>query len=680
MVNSYKSGIIGCDVGGTFTDFISIDQDGSINAFKVQSTANEPALAVEQGLAFTNQLWTTFLHGTTIATNMLLERKGSKILLISTEGFPDIIEIGRQNRINLYRPASRPRPLVSGQMRIEAPERISATGEIIRSLDQQLFRKNLHKVPDKEKIDAIVVCLLFSFLNPIHEQQIQEILKEMFPPAVYIALSSEVLPIFREYERTSTTVLDAYVAPHVKQYLQDLQHRIQTYVNHIYIMQSNGGISLPETLQPVNTLLSGLAGGLLAAQYSGKACHEPDIISLDIGGTSTDVSLLKNYDFQVTTESKIGGFPLALPVLSIETVGAGGGSIVHLDRQGLLQVGPQSAGADPGPVCYGKTGTTICMTDADVYLGWLHPENFAGGKVTIFPELISQPLQQLGEQIKLSNLETAQGIQQIFHNNVAQAILRVSLERGHDPREFTLVVFGGAGSTHACAVAELLSISKILVPPFPGIWSAFGLLTADFKFDHQISIIQSLTNLSEENLTKQFEPLEEKGKIKLLEANFTKEKMLFQRYADMRYKGQSYELRVTYPDDQMLVPDRILFDRLHHQEYGFSNSHEPIEVVNIGVVAIGFVPSISFPEILFGNRENPVEAQLQMREMYWQQQKYSVPIYLRNKLLANDTIQGPCIIEQADTTTIVGINWLVVVKENGHLEMEYQLNDDNTKN
>ncbi|MHA2362393.1 MAG: hydantoinase/oxoprolinase family protein [Candidatus Hodarchaeales archaeon] len=663
--------LIACDVGGTFCDFISINKKDKmqISVYKIASTPQDPAQAVEQGLQISNQSWSSFLHGTTIATNMLLERKGAKIILITTEGFSDIIEIGRQNRMELYRPADRPKPLIPRKWRIEAPERISATGEVIRPLDYQLLKEHLLKIPDTDDIQAIAVCLLFSFLNPTHEQQIRNIVREIFPKDTYVALSSEIFPVFREYERTSTTVLDAYVAPTVTYYLQNLKKRLKQFVSKIHIMQSNGGMSTPETLQPAQTLLSGLAGGILGAKYSGEKCQEPNIISLDIGGTSTDVGLIKNLELKVTMDSKINGLPLALPSLSVETVGAGGGSIAYLDRQKLLQVGPQSAGADPGPICYGKGGKQICITDVDLFLGWLSPDNFAGGTVNLYPNLIPKGIEKLANQLDLTPTKLASGIQEIFHNNVAQALRRVSIERGHDPRDFTLVVFGGAGPTHACPIAELLSIPKILIPPYPGIWSAFGLITADFRYDHQISVISSFKDVSRDLLAKHFENLKEKGMKKLLEANFDVKEIKFKRYADLRYYGQSYELRVIYPDPTVLLPDRTLFDHLHEQEYGFFNSKETLELVNIGVIATGIVSQISFPPLPKGGKTNPKKSFLHQREITWNNTSLLVSVYLRENLLANDKLIGPCIIEQDDTTTVVGPKWNITVLENGHLLM-----------
>ena len=455
---------IACDTGGTFTDFI-FKLNNNFSVLKVPSTPHDPAEAVLTGLqAITEGKHSgrDLIHGMTIAINYLLERKGSETLLLTTSGFRDIIEIGRQNRLYLYKHAVKSRELIPRHLRVEIEERVGANGNLITPLNEEQTRYELEEIKKRQNIQSIAICFLFSFLNPEHELKVKNIAQTIFSD-IPIVTSHEILPIFREYERTMTTVIDAYISPIVFNYLTNLK-QAERYVNSIHLIQSNGGISSIENLQASQSLMSGLTGGALAAKYSGEVTNEKNIISLDIGGTSTDVALLENLEILTTSYTKLDDqLPIALPIVDVKTVGAGGGSIAYYDKQHILQVGPQSQGSDPGPVCYGRSGDKVCVTDVDLFLGWLNKDNFAGGSLPLYPEKAQQAIKNLSNQnandsITLENL--AEGIQKIFHFNVASAIRSVSIEKGYDPREFSLISFGGAGPTHACAIAELLEISN----------------------------------------------------------------------------------------------------------------------------------------------------------------------------------------------------------------------------
>lgn len=660
---------IACDTGGTFTDFIfKIGEEFSV--FKIPSTPSNPAKAVLDGLARIGKGSHTdrdLIHGMTIGINYLLERKGSQTLLITTKGFKDVIEIGRQNRLHLYKPATKPRELVPRHLRLEAEERIGPDGGIIHSLNEKILLEDLREVKKKYQIQSIAICLLFSFLNTIHEKKVKAIATEIFPN-IPVVVSYEILPIFREYERTITTVIDAYISPIVFNYIKNLESA-KKFVYNINFIQSNGGICSIDNLQASQSLLSGLTGGVLAAKYSGEVCEEKNLISLDIGGTSTDVSLLENLEIQITSTSKLeDDLPLALPVVDVKTVGAGGGSIAYYDTLNLLQVGPQSQGADPGPACYGKGGNKVCMTDVDLVLGWLHAENFAGGSLKLFREKSLEVLMQLAKNQGVKDLdELSEAIQKIFHFNVASAIRSVSVEKGYDPREFTLVSFGGAGPTHCCAIADILEIKKIIIPPFPGVWSAFGLLTADYRYDYSISIVKDYSFCQDNHafLENHFIELEKKGREKLQKSGLSTSEIKIQRYADMRYKGQSFELRYLYQNPGELVPDRSMFDKLHDQKYGYNLPNDELELVNVGVITIGITETI---QDTFQQTENVETMEKQKnRKLYYNGKWIEVPILLKSQLRGQEELVGPLVIEQSDSTIILLPDWNCKVLPTNHL-------------
>lgn len=661
---------IACDTGGTFTDFIfKLDQNFSV--LKIPSTPHDPAEAVLTGLqTITNNKPSgrDLIHGMTIAINYLLERKGSETLLLTTDGFRDIIEIGRQNRLHLYKPAIKSRELIPRNMRLEIEERIDSNGHIVTPLNEQKTRLALEEIKKSQNVQSIAICFLFSFLNPEHEIRVKKIAQEIFP-GIPVILSYEILPIFREYERTMTTVIDAYISPIVFKYLTNLK-QAETYVNSIHLIQSNGGISSIENLQASQSLMSGLTGGVLGAKYSGEVCTEKNIISLDIGGTSTDVALLNNLEILTTSDTKLDDqLPIALPIVDVKTVGAGGGSIAYYDKQHILQVGPQSQGSDPGPACYGRNGDKVCVTDVDLFLGWLNKDNFAGGSLPLYPDKSRKAIQNLsnqqtGDSLTLENL--AEGVQKIFHFNVASAIRSVSIEKGYDAREFTLISFGGAGPTHACAIAELLEITKVIIPPYPGCWSAFGLLTADYRYEHSISIVKEyhycLSHL--QYIKDTFSSLEQKGLDKLQKSGLVTIGTTIQRYADIRYKGQSFELRCMYDNSEDLILDRSVFDTIHEQKYGYKIANEELEIVNLGAIVIGQIESIDDNFVL----EKPeIQNAIPKRKLFYNDSWVEVNIYTRDQLEPLKNKEGPFVIEQSDSTVIILPGWDCLPLENNHL-------------
>ena len=465
----FKWDLVAIDSGGTFTDVIAL-KGNEILVFKISSTPKSPQNAIHNVIS---KIESTFeiVHGTTIATNAVIENKGAKTVLISTKGFKDVIEIGRQNRNNIYELyPSRPKPLVPQNLRFEIEERIGSNGQVIKSLNDNEFNFLLSQI-SKIKPEAVAISLIFSFLNPNHEIQLKNKLIEN--SNLFISISSEVLPEYREYERTSTTVIDAYLKPLIQNYLENITNKINSdnSCKNISIMKSNSGLANIASIlkRPVDTIFSGLAGGFKASEFTSNYLNEPNIISIDIGGTSTDVSSLRNFKGEILNNLKISGHPISRPAVDVETIGAGGGSIVKY-TDGLIKIGPESASADPGPISYDKGGLDLTITDINLVMGIL-PTTLAGGEINLNLDKALSAVDSLSQEINLSINKTISGVRRIFHENIANAIRSVSTQRGYDPRDFVLLAYGGAGPLHAVEIAEIMAISKIVIPPYPGVWS-----------------------------------------------------------------------------------------------------------------------------------------------------------------------------------------------------------------
>jgi len=526
---------VGIDTGGTFTDFVVI-RDGKIEIFKEHSTPKNPSLAILQGIARIAEGRTSeVIHGSTVATNALLERKGARTALITTEGFEDIIIIGRQTRRELYNIfVTRPAPLVSDELRLGIRERVLYDGSEEIPMDAGELASLAEKLKTKG-IESAAVSLLFSFANPSHEKMVRDALRPLNIP---VSLSSEILPEYREYERTSTTVINAYLAPRMSQYLRNLEAALQG--PKLRVMQSNGGSVQAEAIadRPVRTIVSGPAGGVVGAFYLAQNCGYSKIITFDMGGTSTDVSLCDG-DIKVTHESQVDGMPIGIPMIDIHTVGAGGGSIASLDPGGALRVGPESAGADPGPICYGK-GSELTVTDANVLLGRLLPRFFLGGQASLATERIQPVMRSLKWTASWPSLEAiAQGVVDVVNNNMEQAIRLVSVERGYDPREFTLFCFGGAAGLHAGHLARGLGIPRVVIPPFPGALSALGLLLADARRDYSQTLLTSAAG-AYTKVAQALGELHTIGGADLRLEGFKRSEIRHLDFVDARYRGQSY--------------------------------------------------------------------------------------------------------------------------------------------
>jgi len=653
--------IIGIDTGGTFTDFVF--QDGSgWGVYKILSTPADPAEAVLAGLRhIAGQAPKQLVHGSTVATNALLERKGATTAIIANKGFEDLIEIGRQNRTRLYDLAYRREPsIVPENLRFGVKGRVLSTGEILEDLTEDDLRSLAVKVK-ASNASSIAVCLLFSYLNPAHEKRVRELFRDT---ALHVSLSHEIVPEFREYERTSTTVINAYVSPKVKDYIAHLRGSLEAH-DSLRIMQSNGGAISAEIAmrESVRTILSGPAGGAVGALELGRLAGFERLISFDMGGTSTDVSLIDG-GLTLTLEASVAGHPLKTPMIDIHTVGAGGGSIAFVDRGGSLKVGPQSAGADPGPVCYGR-GTEITVTDANLYLGRLVPQHFLGGRMQLAVDRLDEAMGRLAAQIGLSKIELAEGILAVANTTMERAIRVISVERGFDPREFTLFAFGGAGGMHAAYLARCLDIQRVLIPPNPGILSAIGMLMADVVKDYSLTVMLAAAEVDWSGLRALFRPLEQKGIEELIGEGLTAELISLERFLDMRYQGQSYEIIVPFDEDYAHG-----FHRLHQQQYGYADQGKPLEIVNIRLRARG-VPNK--PEFVAIDGKSAVvgkDVYLGAQEVVFDHQPVRTDIIDRQKLCAGNRLKGPAILVEYSSTLVLPPFVEAFVDDFGNVVME----------
>jgi len=675
---------LGTDVGGTFTDLVLLDEDtGAISVFKTPSTPRNPAEGVFDGIKnFEEKTGEIeyFAHGTTVGTNAVLERKGAKTALMTTKGFKDVIEIGRQSR-GWPKPKiydffiDKLDPLVSRNLRFEADERIDHKGDIVKRINVGEIEQ-LGLALEEAGIESMAICFLFSYANNEHELRAKDIISRALPN-IFISTSSEVVPEYREYERFSTTVLNAYVQPLVSGYLEDLKTRSEKagILTTIHIMQSNGGLMTIEAAKEkgVHILLSGPAGGINSAVFYGNISGYENTIALDMGGTSADISLIEKGSPKLTSEGYIGGYPAKTPMIEINTIGAGGGSIAWIDTGGALKVGPQSAGADPGPVCYDKGGREPTVTDANVVLGYINPDYFLGGKMKVDRDKAFSSVCQIGKKIGLDTLVAAYGITEIVNSNMIRAIRIVSVERGYDPRDFVLVAFGGAGPLHACRLAAELNIPKVLIPPAPGIGSAIGLLIADIKHDYSITKIQEMDKLLSSDINELWGEMEEKAISRLKKEGVSSQSIMLHRSIDMRYKGQSFE--ITVPVSGGKITENVIneitrdFDNAHNRLYGYS-CDDPIEGVNFRVSAIGKTPKIT-PKKLTG--EGGLERALKYyRDAFFK--KYDgyieTPVYERDLLSSGNVLKGPAIVEQMDSTTVIHPGQVGTVDDYGNLIIE----------
>ncbi|MCL6558689.1 MAG: hydantoinase/oxoprolinase family protein [Firmicutes bacterium] len=651
------------DTGGTFTDFCLMGDDGELWVFKEPSTPEDPSKAVLAGIAKIirekrirpGQI-SLFLHGTTVATNAILERRGARTALITTRGFKDVIFIGRQNRPHLYNfQAVRPEPLVSRDLVFEVNERILADGSVKKGLQDGEIDAVVEKVR-AARAASVAICLLHSYINPFHELLLKNALEKRLPP-LFLSVSSEILPEFREYERTSTTVINAAVGPLIGGYVGRLERDLSSagVKRNLYIMQSNGGLitSAQAREQSARTVLSGPAGGVLAGVRLAEMTGYKNLITADMGGTSMDVCLIYEGEPRFTTEGTISGHPLRLPMLDIHTIGAGGGSVAWVDTGGALKVGPKSAGAVPGPACYGQGGQEPTVTDANLVLGRLSPEGFAGGRL-LQPELAARCIgEKIARPLGLTLENAAEGIIKVVNANMVRAVRMVSVQRGYDPRDFTLVAFGGAGPLHAVELARELGIPRVLIPGYPGVTSAWGMLSADVRRDYLLTYIAELAPGVHVEINNRFDQMVRQGEEDLERGGFAREEMRFARHLDVRYKGQSYELTLPAPDeyfDQSGIENIIeCFRDLHRQYYGYRRDNATVEVVALRLVAIGKLPETK-PQSGVKGQAKTVAGR---RRIYLSGEYLDVPAYTRGQMGTGWELEGPALISQDDSTILI---------------------------
>jgi N-methylhydantoinase A len=682
--------ILGVDVGGTFTDFSLLDDEGRVRIHKLLTSTRDPSQAILQGIADLEiGPETTVVHGATVATNALLERRGARTALIATEGFRDLLEIGRQTRSSLYALyPTRPAPLVPASWRFELPERVNRQGMELVPLNLDATDAIVGRIL-AEGIESVAVCFLFSFLNPSHERQVREQIEAMSDgSAPFISLSSDVLPQYREYERTSTTVINAYVAPLTSRYLSNLEQGLEG--RRLRIMQSNGGAISAEAARSLaaRTALSGPAGGVVGSFELARLAGLDRVITFDMGGTSTDVSLCPGR-IQETSEGTIAGLPLRLPIIDIHTVGAGGGSIAWLDAGGALRVGPQSAGSEPGPVCYGRNEAhEITVTDANLVLGRLDADHFLGGRMRLDLPRAQARMQELARCVDLPLESVAWGIVRVANSNMERAIRTISIERGYDPRDFTLVAFGGAGPLHACELAATLHLPRVLIPPHPGVLSALGMVLADVVKDYSQTVMLPTERADTMTLDHLFAPLYEHALADLLAEGFSEDTITLLPALDMRYVGQSFELTVSITNDGCqapIVPSQCpdpeskltpLFHEAHRRRFSYASEGEPVEIVNLRLKAIGHTAKPLFPSRPLG-RVDPRAAHVGYKQVRFEDgdsaratRLLTAALYQRERLAPGHMVVGPAIIFQLDTTTVVPPDWVASVDGLGNLILE----------
>ncbi|HEX5705175.1 MAG TPA: hydantoinase/oxoprolinase family protein [Pyrinomonadaceae bacterium] len=664
---------VGVDTGGTFTDFVYA-VDGEIHVFKVASTPDDPSRAITEGLRKIIEEHSApvavieVIHGTTVGTNALLQRRGARVALVTTSGFEDVIEIGRQARPELYNlNAIKPPPLVAGDLRFGVSERVAASGEVIEPLTDGDVAGLLRRVR-KGKPESIAISLLFSFAHVEHERRILQTLSELNVP---LSVSHQILPEYREYERTSTVCVNAYLQPLMGKYLRRLSEsaavnalvqsedpspktKVQRPSLSLRVMQSSGGSISAEAAahEPVRTVLSGPAGGVVGALRVAQAARIEKIITFDMGGTSTDVALCDRDGMRLTNEAIVAGVPVAVPMMDIHTVGAGGGSIARVDEGGSLRVGPESAGADPGPASYGRSFLPT-VTDAHVVLGHFPNASLLGGEFQLDNKRARQALESLAAglstaaQRKVSAVEAAQGVLDVVNTNMERALRHISVERGHDPRAFTLVPFGGAGGLHAVELARALQIPRVLLPFAPGALSAIGVLAADVVKEQSRTVMWEAGPDVTRKLDRVFRELEAEARSVLKSEGYPEPKQRHERSLAARYKGQSFELQIKQTSGSIAAA----FHRVHRARYGYAQVKNVVEIVSARVRSIGVVEKLKTQRARVA--ANAVATPHDTVETYFGRKKVGAALYQREKLSAGARLHVPCIVAEYSATTLV---------------------------
>jgi N-methylhydantoinase A len=641
---------VGVDTGGTFTDFV-FDQNGQISLFKVPSTPADPSLAIRQGL---ERICTEInvplthievVHGTTVGTNALLQRRGARTALLTTKGFEDVLVIGRQARPELYNlNAVKPPPLVPDELRLGVAERVVASGEVLQALDETSLGALVEKLRG-ENVESVAVSLLFSFLHPQHEEQVEKAIAALGVP---VSISSRILPEYREYERTSTVVINAYLQPLMGRYLKRLNSGFG-----LRVMQSSGGSISAEmaAVEPVRTILSGPSGGVVGALRAAQSAGLGNIITFDMGGTSTDVALCDGGAIRTTNEATVAGLPVAVSVMDIHTVGAGGGSIARVDEGGSLRVGPESAGADPGPACYGRS-LLPTVTDAHVVLGHFGGGGLLGGEFELDPKRAHDAMQQLANDLsrvsgtRCSVVAAAEGVLSVANTNMERALRHISVERGHDPRQFALLPFGGAGGLHAVELARALRIPLVIAPPAPGALSAVGVMVADVIKDQSRTVMFTNEPKQIARLGKVFADMEREAGALLRAEGFARAKQRHERSLAMRYRGQSFELEVKTTTGDIAGS----FHRAHRDRYGYAQEASEIEIVSARLRSFGLVPKLPVRKISVASGTAKPHGNV---VTYFGGRKVNAHVYRRDELRGGVKLKTPCIVTEYSATTLI---------------------------
>ena len=660
---------VSADIGGTFTDIVVDDtENNSIKTIKVLSTPENPANAVFNGLNSNLEIENIdfIVHGTTVGLNAFLERKGSRVLLIMTKGVSDTYTIARGDRKELYNVRyTKPGTLVPRKDVYEVEERTMWDGSIKTKLNVDDL-SNIAEIINKEDIKAVSICFLHSYVNPQHEIQSRNYLSKLIKEDVVISLSHEIAREWREYERASTAVMNSYIGPVTNNYLKSLQKQLEgsNYKKPLYIMQSNGGVIRAESAleQPVKTLLSGPVGGTIGGQALSKLIKRPNLICVDMGGTSFDMSLIINGKPSVTNETEQEFIPLLIPLVDIHTIGAGGGSVAWLENE-ALRVGPRSAGANPGPACYGKGGQEPTVTDANLYLGRLGKESKLGGWMDLDLNASESVLKSLSEKLNISSTELAEGILSIINAKMADAIRTITVKEGIDPREFSLVAFGGAGSMHAVWLAEELEINEIIVPNDPGTFSAWGMLQTDIRRDLTVNFYQNFQSLEKEKLLENFNKLKDEAIALLKSENVNENDMSFSLTADMRYIGQEYYVNVDISEPFDLNEINNNFHKTYEKQYGHSTPEGPSEFINLRLIATGKIKKTDSVKSI----ENDKTIKDSKRKIIFNQKEYETKIYARHNIRVNESFEGPAVIEESTATTVIPPNYSIIKDEFGNI-------------
>ena len=693
MNNSYRLGI---DVGGTFTDAVLLSEDtGELQIAKVPSTPGDPSVgflnALTRVLEKTNiepESVAYLVHGTTVATNALIEGKTPKTAFVTTAGFGDMLEIARQVRPSLYDVHfKKPRPLVPRDLAYEVPERLDADGNVLAPLDEAAVAE-IAKELDKQGVSSVAVCLLHSYLNPAHEHRVRDLLLK-HSPGLGVSLSSDVLPEFREYFRASTTVVNACLRPVIASYLKGIASELQgrRIKAELLVMQSNGGVLTFDTAaeKPVYMVESGPAAGVIAANFVAQALGRQDLISLDMGGTTTKTGLILGGQPKVTKEYEVGsealpgvgqsrgsGYPIRIPVIDLVEIGAGGGSIAWVDSGGILRVGPQSAGADPGPICYGQGGQEPTITDANLVLGRINPQYFLGGEMKLDADSARAALERCGKPLGFDAIEAANGVVEIANAAMINALRLVSVRRGYDPRDLAFVAFGGAAPLHANRLMADMGIPLLVIPPSPGTTSALGLLVTDLKHVYSSTSVVRPDQLDLDEITRTFAALEDDGMRTLTRESIPPARMQFQREVEARYVGQSHEIPIPCPSGPLSreTVDEVIasFHQEHERAYGHGYPEEAVEFVTFRVTATGVLSKPKLRELPAGSHDL-ADARREVRPVYFAEAKgfQETAVYDRYRLCPGHTFTGPAIVEEIDSTSLVHPGFQAEVDRYGNL-------------